>query len=59
MAKAVNNAGGHAELILYPELSHNCWDAAYSDEKNIDWLLSFTTERNKTETESLSGEIYG
>ncbi|MBQ8432192.1 MAG: dienelactone hydrolase family protein [Clostridia bacterium] len=48
MAKAVNRAGGRAELILYPELGHNCWDAAYTDEKNYDWLFSFTNERNTT-----------
>ena len=59
MAKAVNNAEGHAELILFPEFGHNCWDAVYSDEKNYDWLLSFTTERDKTLVEQLSGDYYG
>lgn len=59
MAKAVNNNGGHAELILFPELFHNCWDAVYTDEKNYDWLLSFTTQRNKTLVEELSGNYYG
>ncbi|MBQ4629872.1 MAG: hypothetical protein IJB70_02675 [Clostridia bacterium] len=46
MAKAVNNAGGNAELILYPKLPHNCWDAVYTDEKNYDWLLSYTNKRH-------------
>lgn len=59
MAKAVNNAGGHAELILYPDLEHNCWDAAFSDESNYDWLLSFTTRQEKTSIEDLSGNYYG
>jgi len=59
MAKAVNCNGGHAELILFPELFHNCWDAVYTDEKNYDWLLSFTTTRNKTLVEELSGSYYG
>lgn len=59
MAKAVNNAGGYAELILFPELAHNCWDAVYSDEKNYDWLLSFTNKRSKTPVEELSGDQYG
>lgn len=59
MAKAVNQQGGHAELILFPELEHNCWTAVYSDEKNYDWFLSFTTERNKAPTEDLSGAYYG
>lgn len=51
--------GGHAELILFPELAHNCWDTVYSSEKNFDWLLSFTTERDKTLVEKLSGDDYG
>ena len=59
MAKAVNMYGGHAELILFPHLTHNCWDAAYSDERNYDWLLSFSTERDKTLVEQLSGTYYG
>ena len=59
MAKAVNNAGGHAEVILFPHFSHNCWDAVYSDERNYDWLLSFTTKRDKTLVEALSGDYYG
>lgn len=59
MAKAVNSGGGHAELILFPALSHNCWDAVYTDEKNYDWLFSFTTNRDKTLVEALSGSYYG
>jgi len=58
MAKAVNMAGGHAELILYPHLAHNCWTTVYSDDRNYDWLLSFTTERDKTLVEKLSGDYY-
>ncbi|MBR2615827.1 MAG: dienelactone hydrolase family protein [Clostridia bacterium] len=59
MVKALNQAGGHGELILFPSLKHNCWDAAYSDDKNYDWLLSFTTERDKTLVEQYSGAYYG
>ena len=59
MAKAVNLSGGHAELILYPELPHNCWDAVYTDEKNYDWLFSFTTERDKELTRRLSRDYNG
>ncbi len=54
MAKAVNLAGGHAELILYPECAHNCWDAVYTDERNYDWLFSFTTERDSTLAKNLA-----
>ena len=59
MAKAVNLQGGHAELILFPELGHTCFYSVYSDEKNYDWLLAFTTERDKTLVEQLSGDYYG
>ena len=59
MAKAVNLQGGRAELILFPELEHNCWDTVYSDEKNYDWLLSFTNRQDKTEEEDLSSAYYG
>ena len=56
MVKAVNLKGGHAELILYPTLAHNCWDTVYTDERNFDWLFSFTTERDKELTLKLSRE---
>lgn len=59
MAKAVNQFGGHAELILFPELEHNCWDAVLSDEKNYDWLLSFTAQPDKYAAEDLSTTYYG
>ena len=57
--KAVNKNGGHAELILFPDLSHNCWDKVYTDERNYDWLLQFSTDRDKTQFDSLSGAYYG
>lgn len=59
MVKAVNLCGGHAELILFPELEHNCWSAAYSDEKNYDWLLSFTSPQDESAAEDPSNAIYG
>ena len=59
MVKAVNKKGGHAELILFPQLKHNCWDAVYTNERNIDWLLSFSTKRNKTLVDDYSGAYYG
>ncbi len=59
MVKAVNIGGGHAELILFPDLKHDCWTTVYSDERNYDWLLAFTTERDKTLVEELTGDYYG
>ena len=59
MVKAVNMSGGHAELILFPELEHNRWDEVFSDEKNYDWLLSFTSRQDKPLVEDLSTTYYG
>ena len=59
MAKAVNLRGGHVELILFPELGHNCFHTVYSDEKNYDWLLSFTASQDKDLTEDPSLFHYG
>lgn len=52
-AKVVNAAGGHAELILFPSLPHNIWKEVYDNDKNYDWLFSFTTERNRALAEEL------
>lgn len=59
MVKAVNLEGGHAELILFPKCAHNIWNEVYDDERNYDWLFSFTTERNHSLVEQLSGDYYG
>ena len=59
MVKAVNMKGGHAELILFPQLPHDCWMTVYEDERQFDWLLAFTTQRNRTLVEELSGDYYG
>ena len=58
MAKAINRRGGHAELILFPHLEHNCWTTVYTTPENYDWLLSHTLNTKKSE-EKLSGENYG
>lgn len=59
MAKAVNQCGGRAELILFPECEHNCWDAVYTDEKNYDWMLSFTAQPDENAEEDPSRSYYG
>jgi predicted peptidase len=40
MVNAVNKAGGHAKLTMYPDLGHNAWDRAYRDPALYEWLLS-------------------
>ena len=59
MVRAVNVCGGNAELILFPKLAHNCWDAAYSDEANYDWLLSHSIKNDEENGEKLSGKNFG
>ena len=59
MAKAVNSAGGYAELILFPGKKHDIWEEVYNDDKNYDWLLSFTNCRKKTTVDPLTGNYYG
>lgn len=31
MTEAINRAGGRAELTVFPDCAHNCWDKVYSD----------------------------
>ena len=59
MAKAVNQAGGYAELILFPKNEHDIWEEVYNDDKNYDWLLSFTNVREKTPIDPMVGKYYG
>ncbi len=40
MVEMVNRIGGQAELILYPDLGHNCWDRAYDDPNLWQWMLA-------------------
>jgi predicted peptidase len=39
MVEAVKRAGGDVQYTEYPDLSHNSWDAAYSEKDAIAWLL--------------------
>ena len=40
MVDAVNNAGGHAKLTVYPKVNHDSWTETYNNEKLYEWLLS-------------------
>lgn len=40
MVDAVNAAGGHAALTVYPDRAHNCWDDAYGKTDVLDWLIA-------------------
>lgn len=37
---AINAAGGHAKLTLYPEAGHDSWTETYANPAFYDWLLS-------------------
>ena len=58
-AQAVNKAGGHAELYFFPKNDHDIWEEVYDDDKNYDWMLSFTNVREKTPVENVTGKYYG
>lgn len=40
MVKAVNKAGGNAKITIFPQTTHNAWEAALSTPELYDWLLS-------------------
>lgn len=59
MVKAINRKGGSAQLVLFPNLAHNCWEKVYTTKQSYDWLLAFSTDRDKTLVEKYSGAYYG
>lgn len=40
MCDALNAHGGHADLTLYHQCGHNCWERAYEQSNVIAWLAS-------------------
>ncbi len=40
MVRAVNAAGGHAELTLYPGVGHDSWNNAYGQSDVLEWLAA-------------------
>ena len=40
MVDAVNAAGGHADLTVFPGVDHDSWIPAYRDTDVIDWLAA-------------------
>jgi pimeloyl-ACP methyl ester carboxylesterase len=39
MVEALRGLGGRVRYTEYPDLGHNCWDAAYGTAELYDWLL--------------------
>ena len=40
MVDAINNAGGNAELTVYPEAGHDSWTETYDNPKLYEWFLN-------------------
>ena len=40
MVEKVNKAGGNAKLTLLPDVYHDAWMSAFSNQEVYDWLLS-------------------
>ncbi len=40
MCDAINANGGKAELTLFKDLEHNCWDRVFYDENILAWLTN-------------------
>ncbi|MBN2727947.1 MAG: prolyl oligopeptidase family serine peptidase [Bacteroidales bacterium] len=40
MVNAIRLNGGNAEIILFDDLGHLCWDRVYQNHDNIHWLFS-------------------
>ncbi|MEN6386692.1 MAG: prolyl oligopeptidase family serine peptidase [Phycisphaerales bacterium] len=40
MVDAVKKNGVEVQFTVYPDLMHNCWDAAYANEELYKWFLS-------------------
>ena len=40
MAEAVEQAGGHVKLTVYPGVNHNSWDYAFREPDLLPWLFS-------------------
>ena len=46
MVKYINANGGNAELTIYPQYDHNCWDEVYSTKENFEWLRKQRKKEN-------------
>jgi predicted peptidase len=44
MVDMIKSKGGNVKFTVYPELGHNCWDAAYGDKNLYNWFLE---QKNK------------
>ena len=48
MVRKVNECGGNAKLTLLPDVYHDAWLSAFSNQEVYDWLLSNENKNEKT-----------
>lgn len=51
MVEAIRRAGGDVRYTEYPDLKHNCWDAAYRDPQLWRWLFQQRREAKPPQPE--------
>lgn len=39
MTERINESGGNAQLTIFPDCDHNCWDNTYLNYDNLEWLV--------------------
>lgn len=39
LVKRINQEGGNAELTIFEDCDHNCWDKVFTNKENFDWFL--------------------
>ncbi|MCE5341114.1 MAG: prolyl oligopeptidase family serine peptidase [Planctomycetaceae bacterium] len=47
MVDVMKTNGVEVEFTIYPELGHNCWDAAYANEQLYKWFLKHKRDNSK------------
>jgi hypothetical protein len=40
MVAAVEVAGGSAQLTIYPDAGHDCWNRAYAEPELLRWMVA-------------------
>lgn len=48
LVDAINSAGGHAELTIYPGVGHDSWTPSFSNESLYEWLINCRCSFNHT-----------
>lgn len=59
LCAAVDAAGGHAVLTLYPGVAHNSWDRAYRDSALAEWLRAQGTSSGEAHALAAPAAVSG